>query len=268
MSLEILPIKKPIYDDTIQLHPDYYTLPCCVAHVAKSKSGKGVIQVNELLNPNFGLMDKLDVIHIYSPTAKSGDVTWRHVVEQADETIYSEYSDAHLRSILDSQLSFPKSTRPRVGLIFDDIACFTNINKNSLLWKLSTQYRHYGIYYLKYLVQQWKMLLPVVRANLDYLLISRTTNQKEVSDMEQEVASKYDGEKQFRKLLVSATKKPYSFLYLRLNDQPSTAYENFTKKIYTAKQLGSLEVDFGNMNMKEPAEEIKNENSKKIKIKN
>ena len=264
MSLEILPIKKPIHDDTIQLHPDYYTLPACIAHVAKSKSGKGVIQVNELLNPNFGLMDKLDVIHIYSPTAKSGDITWRHVVEQAEETIYSDYSDAHLRSILQSQLSFPKNERPKIGVIFDDIACFPNINKNSLLWKLSTQYRHYGIYYLKYLVQQWKMLTPVVRANLDYLLISRTTNQKEVADMESEVASKYDGETQFRKLLVSATKKPYSFLYLRLNDQPSTAYENFTKKIYTAKALGQLEVDFGNMNMKEPT----SEEDKIIKTKN
>ena len=168
-SLEILPIKKPVDDDTIKLHPDYFELPCCAVHVAKSKSGKGVIQVNELLNPNFDLMNKLDVVHIYSPTAKSGDVSWRHVVEQSSETIYSEYSDKHLRSILDSQLQFPKSSRPKIGIIFDDIACFSNITKNSLLWKLSTQYRHYGIYYLKYLVQQWKMLLPVVRANMDYL---------------------------------------------------------------------------------------------------
>lgn len=260
MSLEILPIRKPLHEDTIKLHKDYYELPACVAHVAKSKSGKGVICVNELMNPNFDLMNKLDVVHIYSPTAKSGDITWRHVVEATGETIYSEYSDKHLRSILDSQLQFPKSARPKIGIIFDDIACFTNITKNSLLWKLSTQYRHYGIYLLKYMVQQWKMLLPVVRANLDYLLISRTTNQKEVADIEQEVSSKYDGEKQFRKILLEATKDPYCFLYLRLNDQPSTAYKNFTQKIYTAKALGQLEIDYGDINTKTPEKEDDNKN--------
>jgi hypothetical protein len=245
MSLEILPIKKPTFDDTIKMHPDFYELPACAVHVAKSKSGKGVVEVNCLLNPNFDLLGKLEAVHIYSPTAKSGDITWRHVVEQTGETIYPEYTDKHLRSILDSQLQFSKKDRPKIGIIFDDIGAFGNITKNSLLFKLSTQYRHYGIYYLKYIVQQWKMVPPMVRANIDYLLVSRTTNEKEVSDIEEEVASKYDGAKQFRKLLLQATKKPYSFLYLRLNDQPSTAYENFTKKIYTAKALGQLEVDFG-----------------------
>ena len=263
-SLEIIPIKKPKVDDTIKLHKDFYELPCCCVHVAKSKSGKGVVEVNCLLNPNFDLLNILDTVHIYSPTAKAGDSTWRHIVEQTGDTIYSEYSDKHLRSILDSQHSFIKSERPKIGIIFDDIGGFPNITKNSLLFKLSTQYRHFNIYYLKFIVQQFKMVSPMVRANMDYLLVSRTTNEKEVQDMEQEVASKYDGAKQFRKLLAQATQKPYSFLYLKLNEQPSTAYENFTKKIYTAKALGSLEVDFGPLSGSEkPDEEDKNRKRKK-----
>lgn len=84
------------------------------------------------------------------------------------------------------------------------------------------------------------MLPPVVRANTDYALISRTTNEKEIADMEFEMGSKYDNK--FRKLLAQATNEPYSFLYLRLNDVPSTAFQRFTKKIYTATMLGDLQV--------------------------
>lgn len=250
--LDILPIKPPKQVSFIDHHPDYFDLNAgsCVVHVAKSKSGKGVSLVNQILNPAFDLYNKLDIIHIYSPTAKSGDPTWRHVVEQMPETIYTDYSDKHLQSILDEQLRFTKSQRPNIMIVFDDIGGLPNINKNSLLWKLSTMYRHYNIKCLYYCIQQFKQIMPIVRANMDYLLISRTTNEKEVQDMSNEINSKYDGDKKFRQLLIHATKTPYHFLYLRLNDAPSTAFENFTHKIYTAKMLGSLDVDFGNMSVK------------------
>ena len=253
LPLDIYPVKPPPMENTIDCHPDYYDLNqgSCVVHVAKSKSGKGVCCVNQILNPAFDLANKLDIIHIYSPTAKSGDISWRHVVEQMSETIYSEYSDSHLKSIIDEQLKYPKNSRPRIAVIFDDIGALPNITKNSLLWKLSTMYRHAGIKLLYYMIQQFKMVMPIVRANMDYCLISRTTNEKEVQDMSNEISSKYDGDKQFRKLLVKATSQPYHFLYLRLNDQPATAFDCFNKKIYTAKMLGSLDVDFGNLRVNE-----------------
>eukprot|EP00041_Stephanoeca_diplocostata_P038573 m.1529149 g.1529149 ORF g.1529149 m.1529149 type:complete len:113 (-) comp25238_c1_seq33:438-776(-) len=80
---------------------------------------------------------------------------------------------------------------------------------------------------------------------------SRTQHAlQDLTEKHSEISSKYDGDKQFRKLLGHATKTPYHFLYLRLNDAPATAFECFTNKIYTAKMLGSLDVDFGNMSMK------------------
>tara|TARA_E500000305_G_scaffold110165_1_gene117267 strand:+ start:1135 stop:1929 length:795 start_codon:yes stop_codon:yes gene_type:complete len=242
LPLDIFPVKPPPLENKIEHHPDYYDLNAgaTIIHVGKSKSGKGIIQQNELFNPAFNVSDKLDVIHIYSPTAASGDPTWRFAVEQLGDTIYSEYSDKHLRSILQAQMALPKNQRPNIAIIFDDIATFPNINKNSLLFQICSQSRHYNIKYLKYIVQQYKMLPPIVRANTDYALISRTTNEKEIADMEFEMGSKYDNK--FRKLLAQATGEPYSFLYLRLNDVPSTAFKNFTKKIYTATFLGDLQV--------------------------
>jgi|TARA_E500000305_G_C4011027_1_gene232784 hypothetical protein len=242
LPLEIYPVKPPPMHTTIDHHPDYFDLNAgaTIIHVGKSKSGKGQIQQNELFNPAFDLANKLDVIHIYSPTAASGDPTWRFAVEQIGDTIYSDYSDKHLKTILSAQMAIPKRQRPNIAIIFDDIATFPNINKNSLMFTLSSQARHYNIKYLKYIVQQYKMLPPVVRANTDYALISRTTNEKEIADMEFEMGSKYDNK--FRKLLAQATNEPYSFLYLRLNDVPSTAFQRFTKKIYTATMLGDLQV--------------------------
>ena len=263
LPLEVYAVKPPVLHKQIDHHPDYFdlNLGATIVHIGKSKSGKGQIQQNELFNPAFDLHNKLDVIHVYSPTAAGGDSTWRFAVEQMGETIYGEYSDKHLRSILEAQMAIPKSQRPNIGIIFDDIATFPNLNKNSLLFTLSSQARHYNIKYLKYMIQQYKMLPPVVRANTDYALISRTTNSKEIEDMEFEMGSKYDG--QFRKLLAQATAEPYSFLYLRLNDVPSTAFKNFTKKIYTAKMLGNLDVDYGSIMGNSKPEDEENEKKEK-----
>jgi len=260
LPLEIYAVKPPPVEKKIEHHPDYYDLNAgaTIVHIGKSKSGKGIIQQNELFNPAFNLAGKLDVIHIYSPTASHGDPTWRFANEQLGDTIYDDYSDKHLRTILNAQMAIPKKQRPNIGIIFDDIGTFSNINKNSLLFSLSSQARHYNIKYLKYIVQQYKMLPPIVRANTDYALISRTTNEKEITDMEFEMGSKYDNK--FRKLLAEATNEPYSFLYLRLNDVPSTAFKKFTKKIYTATFLGDLQVqlslDDGKKVRKEKEEEL------------
>ncbi len=260
-DLEIYPIQPPKQDKKIKHHPDYFDLNtgALTVHISKPKGGKGVCCVNQLLNPAFDLINKLDQVYIFSPTAKSGDESWRFVVEINGDRIYEEYTDKKLRNILDNQLRYPKDKRPNISIIFDDIGTFPNLNKNSLLFKIAGSYRHYGIKLLYYCVQQFKQIPPIVRASMDYALISRTTNEKEIMDMEFEMGSKYD--KQFRKLLTQATTKPYSFLYLRLNDNPSTAFENFTKKIYTAKQPGFLEVDHGKISDKkedsDDEEEIK-----------
>lgn len=249
LPLDIHQVKPPPKINRIDHHPDYFDLNAgsCVVHLGKSKAGKGNTLVNQLKSPAFGLMEKMDLVYMYSPTAKGGDPTWRHICEEIPDQIFGTYSDSHLQSLLDAQLEIPKDRRPTMVLIFDDIAGLPNINKNSLLWKLATCYRHYGIKLLYYCIQMYKQVMPIVRANTDYLLISRTTNEKEVQNISDEVSSKFDGDKQLRKLLNQATKEPYHFLYLRLNDAPCKAFDCFNKHIYTSKELGSMDVEFDNI---------------------
>ena len=247
-ELEILDIKPPSDLKKIETHPNYFQLPCCSIHVAPPKSGKGICIMNQLLNPAFNLFEKLDQVHLYSPTATSGDPSFRHFVELNKGRIYSEYSDKHLRKILDNQLSYPKNKRPSIAIIFDDIGTFVGVHKNSLLFSLSSNYRHFGIELLYYCVQKFRQLPPIVRSCVDYALISRCKNKKELDDMESEIGHKYDG--QFALLLNQATAKPYSFLYLRLNHNPSEAFECFTRKIYTAKSIGFLDIEHDSLNHK------------------
>jgi len=239
-DLSILPI-KPLDDNDIQLDPRFFKLPCVSLHVAPPKSGKSVIINNILMNPNFDLINKLDIVYVFSPTARS-DSTWRFTVEQIGDTIFDSYSDKKLRDILEAQNTFTKKERPRIGIIFDDFLSFPNLTKNSLMFSLATNYRHYGIYWCHYASQKFKAVPPVLRACLDYCLVGKISNQKEVEDLNFEVGYKFNN--QFKRLLNKATSKQYSFLYLKLNHSPPEAYECFNNLIYTAKGNNGLDVDF------------------------
>lgn len=243
-DLTILPIKPLQEDNEIKFDPRFFDLNTggCVLHVAPPKSGKSVLITNLILNPNFDLINKLDIVHIYSPTITAGDQSTRHLYEQMPGTIYKDYSDKHLQSILNQQLSFPKSQRPKIAIFFDDFITFPNLTKNSLVFKLATNYRHFNVK-LIYLASQYYKAVPVsVRSCINYAIIGRNSNKKELDKMNEELGSVYDN--QFLRLHKQATNDPYSFLYLRLYDNPSaTAYKNFTTKIYTSKQNGQVDID-------------------------
>ncbi len=101
MDLTIMPIKPLENEDNIFIHKDFFDLNVgsCVCHIGKPKTGKSVIINNLLLNPAFNLVDKLDIVYVYSPTAKA-DTTWRFSCEQIGDTIFSDYSDKHLQKII------------------------------------------------------------------------------------------------------------------------------------------------------------------------
>ena len=99
-DLTILPIKAPILDNKIDVPEGFFDVNggACVLDIAAPRQGKTTRICNYFQNPNF-LMGKLDAIYIYSSTITNGDATARFLLDQYGETIYSEYSDAHLQSI-------------------------------------------------------------------------------------------------------------------------------------------------------------------------
>ena len=238
-DLTILPIKPRESDKKVKIHPHLPDINkgCCMIDVAKPRSGKTARLVNYLQNPNF-YQDKFDAVYVYSSTMSNGDDTARFLYDEFGDTIYSEYSDDHLQSILDYQDSIPKENRPRIALIFDDFIAFNNLKRTALMFKIASSYRHHNIMMLLYNTQQMKYLPPIVRACANYVILSQNSNLKQVEQLSEEFGNIYGSEK-FKDLFAEATGEPYGFLYLDLygftgkSNNPK-AYKNFTKLLYEA----------------------------------
>jgi hypothetical protein len=257
-DLTILPIKAPVIDNTIDVPDGFFDVNggACVLDIAAPRQGKTTRICNYFQNPNF-LMGKLDAIYIYSSTITNGDATARFLLDQYGETIYSEYSDAHLQSIIDYQDTIPKDERPNIAVVFDDFIAFHNLRKNSLMFKIASSYRHHNIKLLYYSTQLYKAVPNIVRQSINYAIISSNANNREVEKMAEEMGARYGNVETFKSLLNTATAQPYSFLYLDLYGKPAKAYSNFTKLIYTAPEsLANMPIttDFDGYN--------KNENDK------
>jgi len=238
-DLTILPVKPAPTDKTMEFDqrlPDI-NKGAMILDVAKPRSGKTLRLVNYLQNPNF-YASKFDAVYIYSSTMSNGDETARFLYDEHGETIYSEYSDSHLQSILDYQDSIPKHKRPNIALIFDDFIAFPNIHRNALMFKIATSYRHHNIKLLVYNTQMLKYVPPVVRSCCNYVILSQNSNQKQVESLAQEYGGTFGIEK-FKQLFAQATSEPYGFLYLDLygftgkGNNPK-AYKNFSQLMYEA----------------------------------
>ena len=72
----------------------------------------------------------------------------------------------------------------------------------------------------------------IVRQSINYAIISRNANEKEIMKMGEELGARFGGIDNFKSLLAKATVKPYSFLFLHLYGSPAKAFHNFTDLLY------------------------------------
>ena len=236
-NLEIFPIKQEKTNQNVIFNP---ILPdinngSVLMLVAPPKSGKTVLISNLLLRKDF-YKDMFDTIFIFSTTINNGDNSSRFLLEYDRVKIYNHYSDSLLQNILDYQASFKKENRPRISIVFDDFLSFPNIKKSSLMFSVSSMYRHYNIKLLVYSTQIFRGVPPIVRQSIDYLIMFSNGNQKEVLKIYDELGSRFGSFKKFIELLNIATKDKYNFLYMDLYNRPALAYKNFSKIIFKSPQ--------------------------------
>ena len=236
-DLSILPINAPLIEKKIAHHPHFFDINggSCVLDIASPRQGKTTRICNYFQNPNF-LAGKLDAIYIYSSTITNADATARFLLHQYGETIYSQYTDKHLQTIIDYQDQIPKQQRPNIAIVFDDFIAFPNIKKNSLMFKIASSNRHHNIKLLYYSTQLYKAVPNIVRQSINYAIISQNANNREVEKMAEEMGARYGDQNKFKSLLKEATSKPYAFLFLDLYGKPAKAYQNFTNLIYEAPE--------------------------------
>jgi len=205
--------------------------------VGKVKSGKGVLISNLLMNKNFDT-DQFDMVYIISPTIYS-DKTSRFLKDAFPNTIYDKYSDKVIEDIIKYQESFPKEERPFIAVIADDIVgSLSNSisNKPYSLYSLLARYRHYSIGLMLISTQNLRSVPAIARANASFMMLSRTSNQKELEKICDEFADSYGGQKNFLKLYNEATSEPYSWAYLDFNHVYPKFYKNFTTLLHPQTQ--------------------------------
>ena len=251
-SLEVLEVKPLQQQNLVDFHPNLPDINtgACVLDCAPTKSGKTTRISNLMLNPNF-YAGKFDMVYIYSSTLYAGDITGRFLLDQFEETIFNEYSDKHLKSILDHQLSVPTSQRPRIAIIFDDFLSFPNLTPKSLLFRISASYRHHGVKLLYYSSQLFRAVPPIVRQNIQYVILGKNANSREVMKMYEEIGMRYGSYRDFVRLLQMATEGKYNSLYLDLMGTPPRALKNFNQLIFTAPE-NVMESLNGGGNIKTP----------------
>jgi len=205
--------------------------------VGKVKSGKGVLISNLLMNKNF-YKDQFQMVYIISPTIYS-DKTSRFLKDAFPNTIYDKYSDKVIEDIIKYQESYDKSERPFIAVIADDIVgSLSNSisNKPYSLYSLLARYRHYNIGLMLIATQNLRSVPAIARANASFVMLSRTSNQKELEKITEEFGESFGSQKNFLKLYNDATKEPYSWCYLDFNHVQPKLYKNFTTLLYPPTQ--------------------------------
>ena len=200
--------------------------------IAPVKSGKSTIITNLLLNHNF-YRDCFDQVYIISNTIMN-DNTSRFLKESFPGTVYGSYSDKLVQSIIDQQLSFKnKKDRPIIAIILDD---FVGISRNSLIYKLASRYRHYGIALLLFSSQVFKEVHPLVRTNMTFSVIGKNSNAREMSKITEELGSSFGSDENFKRICKHVWKEPYAFVHIDHTENPPHAYSCFTRKIWDGKR--------------------------------
>ena len=200
--------------------------------VAPVKSGKSTIITNLLLNHNF-YRDCFDQVHIISNTIQN-DNTSRFLKESFPGTVYGEYSDRIIQAIIDQQLSYKnKKDRPIIALILDD---FVGIPRGSLVYKLASRYRHYGIALLMFSSQVFKEVHPLVRSNMTFSILGKNSNAREMAKITEELGNSFGSDENFKRLCKHIWKEPYAFVHIDHTQNPVHAYSSFMRKVWDGKK--------------------------------
>lgn len=230
-DLTILPVRKDNHGMNIR-RPTHPILPnvqqgANMLICSSVRSGKSNLLCNLMLNSNF-MKDCFQDVYIFSSTIHQ-DQTTRKLREAFPATCYDSFDEQKLLRIIDHQKSYEDEDRPCIAIILDDLQ---NIKAKSPFYTIATNFRHYGIGFLCYTVQNFKMIPPIVRSNVTNLLIG-TNNQHQLRQIGQEYGDSFGGEDNFIRYHRMAVPERFNFLYGRLDQYPAKLHKNFdTKPIY------------------------------------
>jgi hypothetical protein len=173
--------------------------------------------------------DYFEEVYYLSPS-QNFDNTTRFVlpkldnVVQIDDPDVLENADVIVKQIMNQQAHDKPEDRKRVLIVLDDLA--GTLERNKILQKLSTKYRHYGVSIIVS-VQQYKSIPVMIRNCMTCFIHFHIPNEKEYTKMNEELHDRFPNGEELGRL---ATQKRYNFAFM--NIEKAQLWHNFDTCLY------------------------------------
>jgi hypothetical protein len=214
------------------IHPNLPSMPSLLLIIGSVRSAKSNLICNLLMNPEM-YKDMFDIVKVISTTLHSCH-KGKLLSKYFDAT--DIYDDNIIDEIKKSQSSYEATERPTYCLVLDDVLT-KDFSKNNAVSFFSTRFRHYIDMYI-IATQSFRAVSGLIRNNATDIIITKQQNQKELSKIIEEYGSMFptsdgagDGEKNLMKMYQEAHKERFSFLYLKLSENPPHAFIRFEEQI-------------------------------------
>ena len=250
-ELDVLPVMKdpdrPQYRDT---HENLLTPPFRVAVVGASKSGKSNLLMNYLRPCYYGGSKKQNIdpcftkVIVFSPNLGMDSTTKSLNDLCAEGDIHMSYSDGYIRAIIDYQKMSDGSARDKILIIADDLIAM-GCQPQSLIFSSATYLRHLdvSIYYLTQTYKGHYSLPPLVRNNLDGIVMFKCPSFQQINSFSEDLQGTFGSKENVKKMLDFGTKKPYHFSFFNYRDL--NVWHNHTEKIWEKfDEQGNYNADF------------------------
>tara|TARA_Y100000310_G_scaffold340560_1_gene436721 strand:- start:1182 stop:2018 length:837 start_codon:yes stop_codon:yes gene_type:complete len=222
---------RPKYRET---HPNLLSPPFRIAVVGASKSGKSNY-IMQYFRPEYYGEGKnckccFDKIFVFSPNLGL-DSTTRHIKDIAgEENIFQSYSDNMLDAIIQYQKD-KGDDREKILILADDLIAL-GCSPTARIFTASTYLRHLdcSIAYLTQTYTGHYSLPPVLKNNLEGLVMFKNPSAKQVKSLTEDLQGTFGDDKNIRALLDHATLKPYNFCYFDYRNLK--VYHNHTELLW------------------------------------
>ena len=248
VNLDILPV-TPVENELRPRRKLHYNIPDpykgqLLVIASPIRSGKGVLMMNFLLNPNF-YADLFQDVHIISPTILN-DATARFAAEKWKHTCHTEYSDQIIKNLWKQQdekkkASLEDDTCTSYCLVGDDLVGILNnhqaARKGGEFISFATRFRHMvrkgDPCMIIYSGQKYNNTSSVLRSNMTGLFVSGMLKSgKEIQTIKDDIGDTFGGHAAIDTYLERAREKPFSWLYFRLDSTPPEVYLDFKERLF------------------------------------
>ena len=225
------------FDDIHEYLPQ---MPSLCLIIGSVRSGKSNLLVNFFCNSDF-YKDRFSVVKFISTTLHTdnkGKILSKHF------DCMDHYEDSLINEIKKEQGKYEKEDRPTYALVMDDVLT-KDFKKSNEVSFFSTRFRHYIDFYI-IAVQSFRAVSGMIRNNATDIIIHKQQNTKELEKIAEEYGDMVGGRDNFMKLYQEAHQDKFSFLYLKLSENPAHAFIRFEKKIWPTRdeeEAEELELD-------------------------